>query len=117
MFHSHLHVKERKVLIPVRCTTRKFSLHGLPLCRNEWFAWRDPYEKPTSILNANLTRDFEKRQIRTRRGPIDGDCAVDGYRPSHHNALRLEVRSNSLGELVGEIWLGEKYVFLFSLEI
>ena len=70
-----------------------------------------------SILNANLIRDFEKRQIRTRRGPIDSDYAVDDYRPSHHNTLRLEVRSNGLGKLVGEIWLGEKHVFFFSLEI
>jgi hypothetical protein len=31
--------------------------------------------------------------------------------------MRLEVRGDGFGELVGEIWLGEKYVFFFALEI
>src|SRR5262245_33359830 len=94
-------VKDPKLLIPVRCTTRKFYLHKPPQGRNDWHVRFTP--PAIDGVRRPVFRSTGTKEIGAAKR-IAGDIIKSFWIDSGRSAVRLKLSDDNatIGELVAK---------------
>ena len=94
-------VKDRKLLIPVRCTTRKFYLHNPPPGRNDWHIRFTP--PPIDGVRRVVFRSTGTKEIPAAKR-IAADIIKSFWIDAARGAERLKLRNDNatIGELIAK---------------
>src|SRR5213078_2184521 len=95
----HWPVRERKLLIPVRCTTRKFYLHRPPPGRNDWHVRFIP--PAIDGVRRVVFRSTGTKEIGAAKR-IAADIIKSFWIDNGRSAVRLKLRDDNatIGELI-----------------